>query len=69
VLRNPDPTKRYIVDTDASTHTIGATVSQDFSDGRHPITFFSKLLLPAEQNYDIYDRELLAIINALKANR
>jgi len=68
VLRNPDPTKCYIVDTDASAHAIGATVSQDFSDGRHPITFFSKSLLPAEQNYDIYDRELLAIINALKAN-
>jgi len=39
-----------------------------FSDGCHPITFFSKSLLPAECNYDIYDRELLAIINALKAN-
>jgi len=44
-------------------------VSQDFSDGRHPITFFSKSLLPAERNYDIYDCELLAIINTLKANR
>jgi len=68
VLRNPDPTKRYIVDTNASAHAIRATVSQDFSDGRHPITFFSKSLLPAKQNYDIYDCELLAIINALKAN-
>jgi len=69
VLRNPDPTKHYIVDTDTSAHTIGATVSQDFSDGRHPITFFSKSLLPAEWNYNIYNHELLAIINALKANR
>jgi len=68
VLRNPDPIKHFIVDTDASAHAVGATVSQDFSDGRHPITFFSKSLLPAERNYDIYDHKLLAIINALKAN-
>jgi len=43
-------------------------VSQDFSNGHHPITFFSKSLLPAERNYNIYDHKLLAIINALKAN-
>jgi len=68
VLRNPDPTKCYIVDTDTSTHAVGTTVLQDFSDGCHPITFFSKSLLPAESNYDIYDHKLLASINALKAN-
>ena len=55
VLRNPDPTKRYIVDTDASAFALGATISQDFKDRRHPIAYFSKSLLPAEQNYDIYD--------------
>jgi len=69
VLRNPDPTKCYIVDTNTSTHAVRATVSQDFSNGHHPITFFSKSLLPAEHNYDIYYHELLAIINTLKANR
>ena len=51
ILRNPDPDKRYIVDTDASAFAVGATVSQDFPDGRHPIVFFSKSLLPAERNY------------------
>src|SRR6266852_5507373 len=35
----------------------------------HQITFFSKSLLPAEHNYDIYDHELLAIIYAVKAFR
>ena len=69
VLRNPDPDKRYILDTDASAYAIGATLSQDFPDGRHPIAYFSKSLLPAERNYDIYDRELLAIIYAVKAFR
>jgi len=69
VLRNPDPDKRYILDTDASKFAVGATLNQDYSDGRHPIGFFSKALLPAECNYDIYDRELLAIIYALKQFR
>jgi len=69
VLRNPDPTRRYIMDTDASQFAVGATISQDFPDGRHPIAYFSKSLLPAERNYDIYDRELLAIIYAVKAFR
>ena len=69
VLRNPDPAKRYILDTDASAFATGTTISQDYKDGQHPIIFFSKSLNPAERNYDIYDRELLAIVNAVKAFR
>ena len=69
VLRNPDPTKQYIVDTDTSAFALGATISQDFTDGCHPIAYFSKSLLPAERNYDIYNRKLLAIISALRAFR
>jgi len=68
VLQNPDPTKRYILDTNASKYA-GATISQQFPDGHHPITYYSKSLLPAEHNYNIYDRELLAIIYAIKAFR
>ena len=68
VLRNPDPDKHYILDTDASAFAVGAILQQEFDDGRHPITFFSKSLLPAKRNYNIYDRELLSIIYTLKAN-
>jgi hypothetical protein len=57
------------MDTDASKFAVGATISQEFSDGRHPIAYFSKSLSPAKRNYDIYDRELLAIIYAVKAFR
>jgi hypothetical protein len=55
VLRNPDPDKHYILDTDASAFAVGAALQQDFEDGCHPITYFSKSLLSAECNYDIYD--------------
>jgi len=66
VLRNPDPDKHYILDTDTSKFAVGATLNQDYSDGRHPIGFFSKALNPAKCNYNIYDCELLAIIYMLK---
>ncbi len=69
VLRNPDHVKCFILDTDASAHAVGATIMQDFSDGHHPIAYFSKSLSPAERNYDIYDRELLSIIYAIKSFR
>ena len=67
VLRNPDFHKCYILDTDTSNHAVGAIISQDFSNGRHLIAFFSKSLTPSKCNYDIYDWELLAIIYAVKA--
>jgi hypothetical protein len=69
VIRNADHKKRFILDTDASNTAVGATLSQDFSDGRHPVGYFSHSLTPPERNYDIYDRELLAIIYAVKAFR
>jgi RNase H-like domain found in reverse transcriptase len=69
ILRNPDPTKPYILDTNASKYAIGAVLSQDYPDGRHPITYFSKSLLDAKTNYGIYDQELLAIIKAVTAFR
>jgi hypothetical protein len=40
---------------DVSAFAVGTALQQDFKDGHHPITYFSKSLLPAEHNYDIYD--------------
>jgi len=50
-------------------NAVGATISQKYPDGNHPIAFFSKSLLLAERNYDIYDWDLLAIIYTIKAFR
>jgi RNase H-like domain found in reverse transcriptase/Reverse transcriptase (RNA-dependent DNA polymerase) len=55
ILRNPNPTKLYILDTDASKYAIGAVLSQDYPNRRHSITYFSKLLLDAKTNYNIYN--------------
>jgi hypothetical protein len=32
----------------------------------HPVAFYSKKMTPAECNYKIYDKELLAIVYCLK---
>jgi len=46
---------------------LGGVLSQYDDDSvLHPVAFFSKNLLPAECNYEIYDKELLAIIRCLE---
>jgi hypothetical protein len=66
VLASPDPTRNFIVTTDASDFAIGAALSQQFDCGNRPIAFYSKKLSPAESNYPVHEKELLAVIQALK---
>ena len=63
----PDQTKPFQIETDASKYATGAVLTQlDSNRDRHPIPFISKTFSIAEQNYEIYDRELLAIIRVLE---
>ena len=67
VLMMPDQMKPFQIETDASKYATGTVLTQlDLNGDRHPISFISKTLSPAEQNYEIYSRELLAIIRALE---
>jgi len=68
VLIQPDSSKQFILEVDASDSGVGAVLSQRLdSDQRvHPCAFFSRRLSSAEQNYDVGDRELLAIKLALE---
>ncbi|KAI2644146.1 Transposon Tf2-6 polyprotein [Labeo rohita] len=63
----PDPERQFIVEVDASEVGVGAVLSQRSPrDGKvHPCAFFSHRLSPAERNYDIGNRELLAVRLAL----
>ena len=66
ILIMPDLTKAFILECDASDYATGAVLSQKTSDGQtHPVAFYSKSLNNAERNYEIYDKELLAVIRAL----
>jgi hypothetical protein len=67
ILAPADPSKPYTVETDASDYALGARLTQPGSDGKpRPISFWSRKMIPAELNYDIHDKELLAIVSALK---
>ena len=66
LLRMFDPTKAVTIETDASDMAIGACLSQKHDERMHPVAYYSRSLSPAEQNYDIHDKELLAIVAALE---
>ena len=70
VLHLPDLTTPFAVATDTSKYASGAILLQTDSNGDwHPCSYLSQSFSPAERNYDIYDRELLAVIRALKSWR
>jgi RNase H-like domain found in reverse transcriptase len=69
VLALPNDKGPFRVEVDASNVGTGAVLSQEQEGKWHPIAFLSKTLNDAERNYEIYDKELLAIIKALKAWR
>ena len=55
--------------TDASDYAMGAVLSQVWDDGEHPVAFESRKMNPAEQNYPTHEKELLAVIHALRTWR
>ena len=56
---------KFRVETDALGHTIGGVLSQEQDRKWKPIAFLSRTMQPAEQNYEIYNKELLTIVKAL----
>src|SRR5215469_9194751 len=64
-LRIPDPEKPFRLTTDASDFATGAILTQEHEGVYHPIAYYSRTMLPAERNYPVHDKELLAIIDAL----
>ena len=70
VLALPDHSLPFRLITDASDFAIGAILEQPDALNRwHPIAFYSKSLHGPEINYEIHDKELLAIIRALDTFR
>ncbi|KAI2661123.1 Transposon Tf2-9 polyprotein [Labeo rohita] len=68
LLTHPDPDLPFVVEVDASTTGVGAVLSQYHGTPKllHPCAYFSRKLSPAERNYDVGNRELLAIKLALE---
>jgi hypothetical protein len=58
--------RQIVVESDASDFAIGAVLSQVIEARLHPIAFYSRKMDKAEINYGIHDKQLLAIVAALK---
>lgn len=66
ILRHYDPELQSMVETDASDGVIAGVLSQQHPDGEwYPVAYFSKTMAPAECNYSIHDKEMLAIVKSL----
>ena len=67
VMRHFDCTKETFVECDSSDVMTGGVLSQLDEEGRlRPVAYLSKSLIPAERNYAIYDKEMLAIIRCFE---
>lgn len=67
VLETFEYDRRIVLETDASDFAIGACISQKHETGQlKPVAYYSRKLTPAELNYDVGDKEMLAIVEAAK---
>jgi hypothetical protein len=67
ILTHFDSDPKCIVETDASDFALGGALSQTAKDEKlYPNTFHSRKCSPAEINYEIHDKELLAIVDCFK---
>src|SRR6266700_1986730 len=75
ILIQPDFNRKFYLQTDASAYGIGAVLSQEgeltpslakrAKPTLHPTAYYSATFTPTERNYDIYERELLAVMKSL----
>ena len=70
VLITPDLDKEMRIEVDTSDFAIGGVLSMKYENERQrPVAYISKSLNEAEKNYEIYDKEILVIIQCLEAWR
>jgi len=68
ILVSPQDLEPFRIEADSSDFISGAVLSQQLpkEEKWHPVAFYSKSLSPVEWNYEIHDKEMLAIIHALE---
>jgi len=70
ILAIPDINKKIRVEADASDYATGGLLSTKCKDGKwRLVAFISKSVNTTEQNYEIHDKEMLAVIRYLEAWR
>ena len=67
ILAIYDSEKEIILETDVSDYTIGACLTQKEDKRKiRPIAYYSRKMTGPELNYDVYNKELLAVVEAFK---
>lgn len=66
VLSNPDFTKPFIMQTDASDVGLGAVLVQGENDDEKVVAYWSRKLTAAERKYQTTERECLAVVQAIE---
>lgn len=69
ILRHFDPSLQTVMETDASDFAISGILSQFHGKILHPNAFLSHKMDAAERNYDIHDKEMLAIVKCAEVWR
>lgn len=70
VLINPDFSRHFYIQCDASTTGVGSVLFQRDDDGtEHPIAFYSQKLNAAQRNYNTTELECLAAVLSVKKFR
>jgi hypothetical protein len=65
LLVHADSSLPFLLETDASDFAISGILSQEHEGSLRPVAFYSRKMSPPEMNYEIHDKELLAIIACL----
>ena len=67
VLVALDLDKKMRMEVNTSDYMIGGVLSMECEDGKwRPVAFLSKSLNKTERNYEIYDKEILAVVRGLE---
>ena len=67
-LASPQDSELFRIEADSSDFASRAILSQQLpgEEKWHPVAFYNKSLSPVERNYEIHDKEMLAIIRVLE---
>eukprot|EP00877_Chromochloris_zofingiensis_P004554 jgi/Chrzof1/1409/Cz10g06220.t1 len=66
VLKQPDPSKPFVLHTDASDFAIGGVLMQEHDGHLHPCAYYSRKLSEAEAKPGAYGREMLSVVDNVR---